>query len=89
MIIDADQIQASKNVSYDYDQVEAFFDIMGSLLERLSLLESKLPSAKSYKAILMQVFSSLMELCGTATKYITDGRFSKKNINQLRVKLDC
>lgn len=76
--MDTDQIQASKNVSDDYDQVAAFFDIMGSLLERLSLLETKLPSAKNYKTILMRVFSSLMGLCGTATKYVNDGRFSEQ-----------
>jgi hypothetical protein len=87
--MDADQIQASKNVSDDYDQVAAFFDIMGSLLERLSLLESKLPSAKNYKTILMQVFSSLMGLCGTATKYVTDGRFSKKNRSSITENVDC
>ncbi|PVH82345.1 hypothetical protein DL98DRAFT_570587 [Cadophora sp. DSE1049] len=68
-------MKASKNVSEDYDQIAAFFDIMSSMLERLSLLESKLPSAKNYKTILMRVFSSLMGLCGTATKYVTEGRF--------------
>lgn len=70
-------MRASKNVSDDYDQVAAFFEIMGSLMERLSLLETKLPSAKNYKTILMRVFTSLIGLCGTATKYVTDGRFSK------------
>ncbi|KAK0100488.1 hypothetical protein ONS95_008436 [Cadophora gregata] len=68
-------MKASKNVSEDYDQIAAFFDIMSSMLERLSLLESKLPSAKNYRTILMRVFSSLMGLCGTATKYVTEGRF--------------
>lgn len=53
-------MKASKNVSDDYDQVAAFFEIMGSLMERLSLLESKLPSAKNYKIILMRVFTSLI-----------------------------
>ncbi|KAF8860934.1 hypothetical protein BDZ45DRAFT_293513 [Acephala macrosclerotiorum] len=68
-------MKASKNVSTDYDQVSAFFEIMYSLMERLALLETKLPSAKNYKTILMRVFTSLMGLCGTATKYVTEGRF--------------
>jgi len=55
---------------------------MSSMLERLSLLESKLPSAKNYKTILMRVFSSLMGLCGTATKYVTERRFSESNLHQ-------
>jgi hypothetical protein len=59
-------MKASKNVSDDYDQVAAFFEIMGSLMERLSLLESKLPSAKNYKIILMRVFTSLMGTSKTA-----------------------
>jgi hypothetical protein len=78
----SDQIQASKNVSDDYDQVAAFFDIMGSMMERLSLLETKLPSAKNYRTILMRVFTSLMGLCGTATSYIAQGRFSKPTNSQ-------
>lgn len=70
-------MQASKNVSDDFDEVARFFDIMSSLLERLSLLESKLPDAKDYKIILMRVFSSLMVLCGIATSYVAKGRFSE------------
>jgi hypothetical protein len=78
-----DKIQASKNVSDDYDQVAAFFDVMGSLMERLSLLETKLPSAKNYRTILMRVFTSLMGLCGTATYYVAEGRFSKSTKSQI------
>lgn len=64
-------------MSSDYDKVTAFFDIMGSLLERVSLLEGRLPAVKAYKTILMRVFSDLMVLCGIATFYVADGRFSE------------
>jgi hypothetical protein len=79
----ADQLQASQHVSDDYDQIAAFFDVMGSLMERLSLLETKLPSAKNYRIILMRVFTSLMGLCGTATYYVAEGRFSKSTKSQI------
>ena len=56
--------------------IVSFYDIMSSLLERISLLEKKLPTAKDYKIILMRVFSSLLVLCGMATKAIADKRLS-------------
>jgi hypothetical protein len=64
-------------VSSDYDKVTAFFDVMSSLLQRVSLLEGRLPTVKAYKAIMMRVFSDLMILCGIATFYVSDGRFSE------------
>jgi hypothetical protein len=56
--------------------IVSFYDIMGSFLERISLLK-KLPTAKDYGIILMRVFSSFLVLCGMATKAIADGRLSK------------
>jgi hypothetical protein len=56
---------------------------MGSFLERISLLESKLPAAKAYKTILIRVFSAVIVLCGLTTKSIAKGRFSMSR------KLNC
>lgn len=46
-----------------------------SFLERISILESKIPTIKAYQAILMRVFSSILTLSSIATKYEQEGRF--------------
>jgi len=50
---------------------------MNSFLQRITILESRLPSYPAYRNCLMDVFTSLLEMCGFATKYIELGRFSK------------
>lgn len=68
-------MSASKAVSDDYDMIESFFDIMNSFLERLQILETKLPDSKNFKAVLMRVFVSLLGICAIARKYRIKGRF--------------
>jgi hypothetical protein len=67
---------AAKGVSDDYDMVESFFDIMNGFLERLSLLERKLPPEKPYQVSLIRVFSSILNLSAIARTYREKGRFS-------------
>lgn len=50
---------------------------MNSFLQRITILESRLPNYPAYRNCLMDVFTSLLEMCGFATKYIELGRFSK------------
>jgi hypothetical protein len=64
-------------VSADLDKLAGFFDIMGSILQRVSILEKKLPTVKAYKSFMTKVFSDLMILCGIATFYVRFGRFSE------------
>ncbi|KAH8895712.1 hypothetical protein GQ53DRAFT_803939 [Thozetella sp. PMI_491] len=66
-------------VSQDYDMIIAFFDIVNSFLERLDLLESRLPTLHSYQSFLINVFCALLDVCAVAQKYRTDdhGRFRK------------
>lgn len=54
-----------------------FYDIINSLLERISLLENKMPADRDYRMILMRVFSSIVVLCGKATQVVEDKRLSK------------
>ncbi|GME59925.1 glyoxalase bleomycin resistance protein dioxygenase protein [Neofusicoccum parvum] len=68
---------ASKDVSADYDVIMTFFDIQHSFLERISIIESKIPTVKAYQTILMRVFSSILALSSIATKYAKEGRFLK------------
>ena len=70
-------MNASKHVSDDYDMIESFFSIMQSFLQRLSLLENKVPPQKAFQTFLINVFSSLLKLSALARSYCTKGRFSK------------
>lgn len=55
--------------------IMTFFDIQHSFLERISIIESKIPTVKAYQTILMRVFSSILALSSIATKYAKEGRF--------------
>ncbi|KAF4900646.1 hypothetical protein CGCF415_v010033 [Colletotrichum fructicola] len=70
-------LQACRSVSADYDIVIVFFEDMNSFLQRISILESRLPQKRAYQNCLMEVFTSLLNMCGFAHKYIELGRFKK------------
>ncbi|KXJ86264.1 hypothetical protein Micbo1qcDRAFT_153102 [Microdochium bolleyi] len=68
---------AAKGVSDDYDMIESFFDIMNGFLERLSLLEARLPPESVYQTMLIRCFSAILHLSAIARNYRKSGRFSK------------
>ena len=68
-------LKGAKSVSEDYDRIISFYDEMNSFLERVSILEHRLPRVKAFRTILMRVFSALMNICGIATRKISKGRF--------------
>ena len=68
-------LKGAKSISEDYDRIISFYDEMNSFLERVSILEHRLPRVKAFRTILMRVFSALMNICGLATKKISKGRF--------------
>ncbi|KAH8893455.1 hypothetical protein GQ53DRAFT_840505 [Thozetella sp. PMI_491] len=71
-------MSASKAVSEDYDMVVQFFDIMNSFLERIAMLENRMPDLKQFQVFLMNVFKSLLTLAAIARKYRTEqGRLKK------------
>ncbi|PGH06161.1 hypothetical protein GX51_02549 [Blastomyces parvus] len=70
-------LQVTKDVSSDYDQIVDLFDSMKTFLERLSILEGKLPSIPAYRSHVMRVFSALLTVCGIATTYVKKGRWRK------------
>ncbi|KAH6991857.1 hypothetical protein EDB82DRAFT_459229 [Fusarium venenatum] len=70
-------LQACRSVSADYDIVIVFFEDMNSFLSRITILETRLPQHKAYQNCLMDVFTSLLTMCGFAHKYIELGRFKK------------
>lgn len=71
------RLQACQQVSADYQVITSFFEDMGSFLQRITILESRLPRSPPYRNCLMDVFTSLLEMCGYATMYIEHGRFSE------------
>ena len=77
-------LKACKQVSADYDVVTAFFEDMNSFLQRITILETRLPKYQAYRNCLMDVFTSILTMCGYATKYIELGRFKKWVLNMIR-----
>ncbi|UKZ68188.1 uncharacterized protein TrAtP1_009223 [Trichoderma atroviride] len=70
-------LSACKQVSADYDVVVVFFEDMNSFLERVTILETRLPPNRAYQNCLMDVFTAFLTLTGYAHKYIELGRFKK------------
>ena len=70
-------ITTSRNVSADYDTIVSFFDIVNHFLERLSLLESRIPPSKAFQAGIIHIFSSILVMCGIAREYQSKGRLIK------------
>ncbi|KAI5461781.1 hypothetical protein BGZ63DRAFT_386632 [Mariannaea sp. PMI_226] len=70
-------LTACRQVSADYDVVVVFFEDMNSFLQRITILETRLPKYKAYENCLMDVFTSFLTMCGYAHKYIELGRFKK------------
>ncbi|KAH6891532.1 hypothetical protein B0T10DRAFT_605777 [Thelonectria olida] len=80
-------LSACRQVSADYDVVIVFFEDMNSFLQRITILETRLPKYKAYQNCLMDVFTSFLSMCSFAHKYIELGRF-KKWISNLLVGED-
>ena len=70
-------------MSADYNVVTAFFEDMNTFLQRVSILEARLPAYKAYQACLMDVFTSLLKMCAFAQKFIRQGRLKKWAINAI------
>ncbi|GJC84386.1 hypothetical protein ColLi_07224 [Colletotrichum liriopes] len=75
---------ACRKLSADYDVVVVFFQDMNSFLQRITILERRLPKHKGYQNSLMEVFTSFLVMCGFAHKYIELGRFKKWITNLLQ-----
>jgi hypothetical protein len=70
----SDSSQVSRSVSADYDRVAGFFEDLRSYLCRLKVLEGNVPPVPELKAVLVQVFTSILVLCAICTKYIRKKR---------------
>lgn len=70
-------LTACKAVSAQYDIVINFFEDLNNFLERVTIIEKRVPRQPAYQNTLMDVFASFLRMCGLAHKLILLGRFSK------------
>ncbi|CZS83302.1 unnamed protein product [Fusarium graminearum] len=68
---------ACRLVSADYDTVTVFFEDMKSFLQRIIILETRLPKSRHYRVCVLDVFASFLIMCGLAQKFVELGRFRK------------
>ncbi|KAK3353983.1 hypothetical protein B0T25DRAFT_223822 [Lasiosphaeria hispida] len=65
---------ACKKTSEKFDQITAFYDAILIFFERLSLLNSKMPSEPAYIAQLMRLLGTLFKMCGLAQRCMKKAR---------------
>jgi len=56
--------------------VACFFEDSNSFLERIVILEGRLPKQKAYQNCLLEVFAAFLKMAAFSHKYIELGRFS-------------
>ena len=61
----------------DYDMILQFFDEMHSFMERISILEGRLPKLDQVSRCVMRVFTSMLNICAISGDYKKEGRFSE------------
>lgn len=69
--------QSAKAVSADYDKIVGFFEDLDVYLNRLKILEKKVPLVPELVAALARVLTSLLVLCGFCAKYVKMKRLGK------------
>ena len=67
-----------KSQHADYDVVVNFFEDMNSFLQRVTIIEKRVPEKKAYQNALVDVFIAMLSLCAVARKYVMIGRFSMR-----------
>lgn len=70
-------LSACRAVSTEYDVIINFFEDMNNFLDRVTIIEKRVPRQKAYQNALMDVFISLLQMCAIAHKFIEQKRFSK------------
>lgn len=70
-------LTASSDVSKSYDKIMAFFEELNSFLERIQMLEDKLPQMDGYQHQLMRVIAAILKVCGVARRAVEEGRLKR------------
>lgn len=69
-------ITGFKSQREDYDALANFFEDMNNFLQRVTIIEQRVPAKKAYQNALIDVFTAMLSLCAIARKYAMQGRFS-------------
>ncbi len=77
-------MKASQNVTKDYDKISSFFEELHDFLERIGMLESRMPSFQGYRSHLLRVFTAIMKMLGLATKATLEKRLKRFGRSILR-----
>ena len=64
-------------MSADYDQIIEFFEDLDLYLNRLKILENTVRRVLVLEVALVQVLTSVLELCGICVKYVKMKRIGK------------
>lgn len=70
-------MKASQDVSRQYDKIMDFFEELKTFLERLQMLEGRLPQIDGYRSHLVRVFAAIMKVSGVATRVTREGRLKR------------
>ncbi|EXF77365.1 hypothetical protein CFIO01_10138 [Colletotrichum fioriniae PJ7] len=70
-------IKGCRSVTVDYDILIVFFEDMNGFLKRIAILETRLPKHRAYQNCLMEVFVSMLTMCGQGRKCIDLRRFKR------------
>ncbi|EED16285.1 conserved hypothetical protein [Talaromyces stipitatus ATCC 10500] len=70
-------MQSFADVSADYDKIMGFFEFTHRFLDRMSIIDQKLPDMPQFQRCVSRVFSSILKICATAQKYTAEKRMKK------------
>jgi len=70
--------QATNSVSADYDKISKLFEDLDLYLNRLKILEGRVPPIPELEIALTEVLTSVLVLCGIYVKYIKMKRIGKE-----------
>lgn len=66
-------------MSADYDKITGLFEDLALYLNRLKILENKVPLVQELEMTLIEVLISVLLLCGISAKYVRMKRIGKEN----------
>ncbi|QKX60583.1 uncharacterized protein TRUGW13939_07728 [Talaromyces rugulosus] len=70
-------MQSFADVSADYDKIMGFFEFTHRFLDRMSIIDQKMPNLPQFQRCVSRVFSSILKICAIAQKYSSEKRMKK------------
>ncbi|KUL87948.1 hypothetical protein ZTR_03863 [Talaromyces verruculosus] len=70
-------MQSFADVSADYDKIMGFFEFTHRFLDRMTIIDKKMPDLPQFQRCVSRVFSSILKICAIAQKYSAEKRMKK------------